>query len=342
MYRKVCVPAFALLLLASVTLAAEVQTSEPDDSRRPNIVFVLLDNVGKDWIRCFGSQENQTPNIDRLCYTGMKFRNFYVTPVCSTTRTMLLTGRYPFRTGWHTHHDSAIYGGGYLDWNREITFARLLRDAGYKTCISGKWQINDLFDPLQEDALTEHGFQEYCIWPEAKPGLPAHKKRYWDAYIIQDGEKIDASGKFGPDVFTDYSIDFMARHRDEPFLLYQSAILTHIPVTTTPTSPDQDASPREMFAGMLHYADHLIGRMVTALDELGLRDNTILIIATDNGTDTGSDQGMQQSLGGMRAGRVSDEGIYSLTERGINMPLIVQLSRMDPQRLRKRCVVECG
>ena len=314
-----------LLLLAPIAPAAD-----PVASKRPNIVFILLDNVGKDWIRCYGSQENQTPNIDQLCYTGMKFRNFYVTPVCSTTRTMLLTGRYPFRTGWHTHHDSAIYGGGYLDWNREITFARLLRDAGYKTCISGKWQINDLFDPQQTDALNQHGFQEHCIWPEAKPGLLAHKKRYWDAYILRDGKQIDASGRFGPDVFTDYSIDFIKRHRDEPFLLYQSAILTHIPVTTTPLSPDENASPREKFAGMLRYADHLVGRIVKALDEFGLRDNTFVVIATDNGTDTGSDQGMPQSLGGMRDGRVSDEGIYSLTERGINMPLIVNCPRTIP------------
>ena len=145
----------SVLLLVSAAGGAEVNRDRP-----PNIVFVLLDNVGKDWIRSYGSQENVTPNIDRLCRTGMKFRNFYVTPVCSTTRTMLLTGRYPFRTGWHTHHDTAIYGGGFLDWNREVTVARVLRDAGYKTCISGKWQINDLFDPEQVDALAEHGFQE--------------------------------------------------------------------------------------------------------------------------------------------------------------------------------------
>lgn len=315
----------SVLLLVSAAGGAEVSRDRP-----PNIVFVLLDNVGKDWIRSYGSQENVTPNIDRLCRTGMKFRNFYVTPVCSTTRTMLLTGRYPFRTGWHTHHDTAIYGGGFLDWNREVTFARVLRDAGYKTCISGKWQINDLFDPGQVDALAKHGFQEHCIWPEAKPGLPAHKKRYWDAFIFRDGQKIDTAGKFGPDVFTDYSIDFMTRHREEPFFLYQSAILTHIPVTTTPLSPNQDATPREKFAGMVEYADHLVGRMVDALDELGIRDKTLLFIATDNGTDTGSDQGMVQSLGGMRDGRVSDEGIYSLTERGINMPLIVNCPSWIP------------
>jgi arylsulfatase A-like enzyme/dienelactone hydrolase len=320
-------PFFRIAALATISLVLTANMSSAwagnDSDRRPNIVFILLDNVGKDWIRCYGSQENQTPNIDHLCYTGMKFRNFYVTPVCSTTRTMLLTGRYPFRTGWHTHHDSAIYGGGYLDWRKEVTFARVLRDAGYQTCISGKWQINDLFDPEQADALTRHGFAEHCIWPEAKPGLPAHKKRYWDAYAIENGKRIDTTGKFGPDVFTEFSIDYIKRNRDRPFLLYQSAILTHIPVTTTPLSANEDASPREKFAGMLRYADQLIGRIVKTLEETGLRDNTLILIATDNGTDTGTDQGMPQSLGGRRHGRVSEEGIYSLTERGINMPLIV-------------------
>ena len=314
---------FAYLTLLVLFTSQSWANEEQRSVQRPNIVFILLDNMGKDWLRCYGSQENQTPNIDRLCNTGMKFRNFYVTPVCSTTRTMLLTGRYPFRTGWHTHHDSAIYGGGFLDWNREICFARLLRDAGYRTCISGKWQINDLFDAQQATALADHGFEEHCIWPEAKPGLPAHKKRYWDPYVIRNGQKIEAGGKFGPDIFTDHSIDFMKRNRDRPFLIYQSAILTHIPVTTTPLNPDPNATVREKFAGMVRYADHLIGRMVGTLTDLGIRDNTLIFIATDNGTDNGSDQGMAESLGGMRHGRISDEGIYSLAEQGINMPLIV-------------------
>jgi arylsulfatase A-like enzyme len=313
----------AIIIITLLSIYPVVAEESERKQQRPNLVFILLDNVGKDWLRSYGSQENQTPNIDQLCATGMKFRNFYVTPVCSTTRTMLLTGRYPFRTGWHTHHDSAIYGGGFLDWNRETCFAKLLQDAGYRTCISGKWQINDLFALGQQNALAEHGFEDHCIWPEAKPGLPGHKKRYWDPYVIRNGQKIAANGRFGPDVFTDHSIEFMKRHREEPFLIYQSAILTHIPVTTTPHTPNQNASAREKFAGMVHYADHLIGRLTQAITALGLRDNTLIFIATDNGTDNGSDQGMPESLGGMRNGRISDEGIYSLTERGINMPLIV-------------------
>jgi arylsulfatase A-like enzyme len=294
------------------------------------VLFILLDNVGKDWFRCYGSQEDQTPNIDRLARTGLKVRNFYVTPVCSTTRVMLLSGRYPFSTGWHTHHDPAIYGGGYFDWDRELCTARLLRSAGYATCISGKWQINDLFDPKQKDAISRHGFDEHCLFPEGKKDHPAHKKRYWDAYVIKDGQRLDTKGKFGPDLFTDYLIDFMRRHRDRPFFAYYSAILTHIPVVPTPHNRGRELTHRERFAGMVRYADELIGRLIHALEELELRDNTIVFITADNGTDNGTDQGDFQSLGGRVDGRISEEGIYSLTERGINVPLIVNCPALVP------------
>ena len=313
-------------LILAINLPAHAAEGKKDT--RPNIIFVLLDNVGKDWFRSYGSQENQTPNIDHLAYTGLRFRNCYVTPVCSTTRHMLLTGRYPFRSGWHTHHDPAIYGGGYFDWNREICFARILRDAGYHTCISGKWQINDLFDPAQKDALKQHGFDEYCLFPEGKKGHPAHKKRYWDPYVIQNGQRLETKGKFGPDIFTDYLIEYMKTHRDKPFCAYYSAILTHIPVVHTPHNLGQELTPREKFAGMLNYSDHLIGRLVKAMDELGIRENTILFIVPDNGTDNGTDQNAEQSLGGRINGRLSGEGIYSLKEQGINMPLIVNCPKL--------------
>ncbi len=316
--RFIIISAFALgaFLVPGTTVYAA-----PDS--RPNVLFVLLDNVGKDWFRCYGSQEDQTPVIDGLARTGMKFRHFYVTPVCSTTRVMLLTGRYPFRTGWHTHHDPAIYGGGYFDWRREVCMARVMRDSGYATCISGKWQINDLFDPAQVGAIKRHGFDEYCLFPEGKKGHPAHKKRYWDPYVIQNGKRLKTDGQFGPDIFADYLIEFMTRKRDRPFFAYYSTILTHIPVVPTPHNKDKKTTAREKFAGMLNYADHLMGRLIGALDDAGLRKNTIVFIAVDNGTDNGSDQKAFESLGGRINGRTSGEGIYSLTERGINMPLIV-------------------
>lgn len=320
----------AIDMYGAEPVTSSIATSAQTKETRPNILFVLLDNVGKDWFRCYGSQENQTPNIDRLARTGLKFRNFYVTPVCSTTRVMLLTGRYPFTTGWHTHHDPAIYGGGYFDWEQEISLARVMKSVGYDTCISGKWQINDLFDPQQSDAITRHGFDEYCLFPEGKKDHPAHKQRYWDPYVIRNGERLDTTGQFGPDIFTDFLIDYMSRHRERPFFAYYSAILTHIPVVPTPENVDKPLDARQQFAGMLSYADHLMQRLVDALDDLELRDNTIFIVAVDNGTDNGTDQNAFQSLGGRIDGRISGEGIYSLTERGINVPLIVNCPTLVP------------
>lgn len=308
------------------------------NGKKPNILFILLDNVGKDWFRCYGSQENETPTIDGLARTGLKFRNFYTTPVCSTTRVMLLTGRYPFRTGWHTHHDPAIYGGGFFDWEREASVARVMKDAGYDTCISGKWQINDLFDPAQKDAIAKHGFDDYCLFPEGKKGHPAHKKRYWDPYVIKNGKHLDTKGQYGPDIFTDYLVEYMTAPRDKPFFAYYSTIMTHIPVGETPANKGQELSPREQFADMLNYADHLIGRLVKALDDSGQRDNTLIFITADNGTDSGAFHGYE-NMGGRFQGREAevgstmqpnDNGYYPMTEWGINMPFIVNCPALVP------------
>ncbi|MCF6313891.1 MAG: sulfatase-like hydrolase/transferase [Verrucomicrobiales bacterium] len=326
--------ALGVCFFSSVTGAGLAE--EKDD--RPNILFILLDNVGKDWFRSYGSQEDQTPTMDELARTGVKFRNFYVTPVCSTTRVTLLTGRYPFRTGWHTHHDPAIYGGGYFDWKREKSIARVLKDAGYDTCISGKWQINDLFDPVQKDAIKLHGFDDYCLFPEGKKGHPAHKKRYWDPYVIQNGKRLETKGKYGPDIFTDYLIDYMAKPRKKPFFAYYSMILTHIPVGETPDNKGMDLSPREQFADMISYADQSIGRLTEALDRLGLRENTIIFITTDNGTDNGAFHGYE-NMGGKFQGREATvgstmrpdaSGYYPMKEWGINTPFIVNSPALIP------------
>lgn len=136
-----------IMTLAIVSLiATNHQSVGAEPSTRPNFVVILMDNLGKDWLTCYGNDENRTPSIDQLAAGGIRFDNFYVTSMRSTTRVALLTGRYGFRTGWHTHHDAAIYGGGNLDWNREKTFAKALQTAGDATAITGKWQLNDLYE----------------------------------------------------------------------------------------------------------------------------------------------------------------------------------------------------
>lgn len=303
-------PAPACFVLAMCFPALHSGAAE----RPPNILFILGDNLGQEWLGCYGSEEGpNTPNIDSLAKRGVRFEHCYATPYCSTARVMLMTGRYPFRTGWVTHHDAGKYGGGNFDWNRETTFVRLLRDAGYATAIAGKWQLN-LFSE-QPGALDRHGFDEHCTWPDGLEQEPGRGRNYRDTYIEQNGNVVDTKGRFGPDVFADFSIDFMRRHRDEPFFVFHSTMLCHTPPVTTPHSPDENAEPRAMFAGMVRYLDTVTGRLTGALAEMGLSEETIVIFSTDNGTNS--------ALVGRINGRQVQGGVGTLWERGLDVPFIV-------------------
>ena len=316
-----------LLSTASCLLAAQ---------RQPNILFVLIDNLGKDWLDCYGSVEHQTPNLDELARTGIRFTHCYTTSYCSCTRALLYTGRYGRTTGWHTHHDTAIYGGGYLDWENEIHFARLLRNKGYATCIAGKWQLNDFYDPEQAGFPDRHGFDEYLLWTGAingsgsaekrhkdslAAGLQTHNRimesRYQDPVVFKNGERIEAVGEFGPELYVDYLIDFMKRKHDQPFLAYYASPSVHRPLVPTPLNPDTppDAPDRELWAGMVRYLDHQVGELVAALEKLDLRDKTIIVVTTDNGTWGG--------LGGNTIHGPVKAGLGRTSESGLDVPLIV-------------------
>jgi arylsulfatase A-like enzyme len=315
--------AFALVLLAT--------SSAHSAERPPNFLFILGDNLGKDWFGCYGGDGNHTPQVDKLAAGGVKFSTCYTTALCSTTRVQLYTGRYPFHTGWHTHHDAAIYGGGGFDWRRETTFMRVLQSAGYATAIAGKWQINDLYD--QTDALEQHGFDEHLVWTGAlageglaearwqaslKTGDESHRafeSRYWDPVIFRNGQRDEIKGRFGPDVYADYLVDFMSRNRERPFLAYYSCPLTHVPPVPTPHSLDKSASEQEQYVGMVEYIDYQVGHLIAELERLGLRENTIVIFTTDNG----SSKRFTNTVGGKKA----PGGLGTLSEGGLDVPLVV-------------------
>jgi len=300
--------------------AAIGSTAPTRPAERPNILLILVDDLGKEWLSCYGSEESQTPQIDRLAAAGVRFDCVYATPLCTPTRHEMLTGRYPFRTGWTTHHDTPRWGGQHLDPAREITFARLLRDAGYATAIAGKWQINDLrVDP---DILRKHGFDCHCVWPGFEADSPRDVERYFDPFVQIDGRRPRMPEAFGPDVHVDYLIEFMRRHRDRPFLAYCPMVLVHTPFTKTPHNRDTSATGVALYPGMIAYMDHLVGRLVQALDELDLRDRTIVLFTSDNGAP------------GLRCranGRVVTGGKGKLTEPGICVPFIVSGPGMVPQ-----------
>ena len=357
--KKMRWPALLSLLLLPPAPPAECRAAAAPaptgETAPPNIVFILLDNVGQEWFGCYGSEENCTPHIDRLACAGVRVEHCYTPPVCGPSRTMLLTGRYPHSTGFRLHHDAALYSGGGLDPRREILFPRLFRDAGYATGIAGKWQMNNLYD--EPAVLAEHGFDEHLVWPGSldsdqvqprrawprfgtrcgasrlrKPSrfIQHIESRYWDPVFLRNGRREECPGKFGPDVAQEFAFDFLRRHRDQPLPLL-------LPDGPHPwphlhrAGCAHAARPRlrtdrtsEMFADMLRYADRLIGDFVAELDRLGLRENTIVFVASDNGT--------EKSFRARRNGREVTGGLYTLTEAGGDVVLLANNPRRIPRR----------
>ena len=285
--------------------------------KKPNIIFIMVDDMGPQWTSCYGGEEIETPNIDALAKGGMQFMNAYSMPQCTPTRVTLLTGQYPWRHGWVNHWDVPRWGVGYFDWEQNASFARVVKKAGYVTAAAGKWQINDF--RVVPDAMQKHGFDEFCMWTGWESGNEPSQERYWDPYIVTNNDRKTYKGQYGPDVFTDFLIDFMKRHKDQQMLLYYPMVLTHGPHTHTPLEPDV-ASGKETFQAEVRYTDMLLGRIVGALDDLGIRDNTIVIWTTDNGGGPTT----------TRNGRSVTGGKGRTTENGSCEPFIVNCPGLVP------------
>jgi arylsulfatase A-like enzyme len=279
---------------------------------RPNILLILVDDLGKDWISCYGADDIETPRIDQLASSGLRFNHAYSMPQCTPTRATLLTGQYPWRTGWVNHWDVPRWGIAYFDWEKYTTFARLLKQVGYKTAVAGKWQINDF--RLEPRALEKHGFDDWCVWTGYEGQNPPSGKRYQDVYVHTRKGSRTRVGEFGPDVYCDFLIDFMKHHREEPQLLYFPMALTHGPLVPTPREPNASGK-RDRHKAMVRYTDHLVGRLVDALETLDLRQSTLVFFTTDNGTGRGQ-------LGRV-AGQRPSGGKATLFEGGVCQPFVV-------------------
>ncbi|HEX4147346.1 MAG TPA: sulfatase-like hydrolase/transferase, partial [Pirellulales bacterium] len=351
--RRLCSPirTLAWAALTCVLGAAAAGFSAESPPQRPNVVLILLDNCGQEWLGCYGSDEKRTPHIDELARGGVRFEHCYTFPVCGPSRIELLSGRYPLHTGFTMHHDAALYSGGGLDPGREVVFARRFREAGYATGIAGKWQVNNLYD--EPGILARHGFDEHLVWPgsidrdrisaddlrrfhaaiEAREAdtlsvlNQAIESRYWDPVVLRNGRREVLTGKFGPDVFQEFALDFLDRHRRDPFLLYLPMVLTHGQsvtqhVVATPPNRQDQRPQHDMYGAMVEYADRLIGQVVDRLTELGLRERTLVVVATDNGS--------EPSLIASRYGRPAPGGLYQLTEAGSDVGLLVNCPRLVP------------
>lgn len=265
-------PVFAFLTGATSALATVALTGSQESVKRPNIVFIFADDVGREVLGCYGGRSYLTPNIDKLASNGMRFNHFYASPVCHPSRITVMTGRYPSSIGYPKW-------GAFPDSAESETVANVLKQQGYRTVASGKWQLTKLEDdPTHPFRL---GYEEYCFfgWHEGP--------RYWNPRIWQNGELIDdlPEETYGPDLYLDFLIDFIERNKETPFFAYYPMTLCHaVSNDFMPRPPHGPKGRYELFDEMVYEMDLRVGRLIKAIEELGLSENTLIIFSTDNGS----------------------------------------------------------
>lgn len=290
--------AFTALLLAPLGVLPAADAPKPED--KPNIILVLSDDVGLSRIGCYGGEPFRTPHLDRLAATGLRFERCYSMPLCGPSRAVLLTGKYPFRTGATDNSRKSE-----VNPQAHPPFTLLLRQAGYATCAIGK--LGQSAPPEDAAAPRRLGFDESMLWMGR--GTP---DRYWNPRYYRNGEIVQGRpAEYGPDLTHAFLVDFMQRHRARPFFVYYSTVLAHVPLTRTPDSKDD----HQLVVDMVAYLDKLMGRLVADLERLRLRDNTIILFTSDNGP-------AGEPLGAIR-GRPMLGAKGDLTEGGVRQPLIV-------------------
>ena len=308
-----------LRLISSAGIAAlgTTRSAKSFPLVQPNIVFIMLDDLGKEWVHCYGSEETITPNVDRLAASGMTFMHAYSMPLCVASRATFITGQYPARHGWINDWNVPLRGVGYLDPDYYPSVARVLRDAGYATAVAGKWHLNDFRD--DPEVLYDFGFDEYCVWTGVESGnLDISSNRYWDPYIDTEIGSRVYPGEFSEDIFTRFIIRFLREEPQIPKFVYYPMCLPHFPPTTVPNNPIAGAN----LQSMTHYADFKSGQILSALDRFGLRNETIVFWTSDNGSPQGSRRRLNR--------RMVHGGKGTLGESGINVPFIANCPGLIP------------
>ena len=295
--------ALAIALLPAALLPLGPRAQEAAPAARPNVVLILADDFGYECVGADGGTSYRTPALDRLAAGGARFEQAYAQPLCTPTRLQLMTGLYNVRN--YTRF-------GEMD-PASVTFGNLFKQAGYATAIAGKWQLG------RDVALPrKSGFDEAFLWQHTR-----RPPRYANPGLEHDGVAKDFThGEYGPDLVSDFALDFVRRHKDRPFLLYYPLMLTHDPYQPTPDSADWDPKARgeavnrrpEHFADMVAYMDKLVGKLIARLDELGLREKTLVLFMGDNGTGKGTRSKMGD--------RVVIGGKGTTTDAGMRVPLI--------------------
>lgn len=230
---------------------------------RPNFLIVFVDDMGYGDPGCYGGKAAPTPHIDALATEGTRFTSFYAQTVCGPSRGALMTGRYPHRIG-----------GGWTTNAEEVTVAEVLKKAGYATGCVGKWDMSRR--RYQEKLVpNSQGFDTYFGPLGANDGNRVT--------LYRNREKLETTSDMAglSRLYTDESISFLKEHRDEPFFLYLAHTMMHVVIDASPEFRDRTGNG--IYSDTLLELDTEIGRLLTALEDLGLEENTLVLFTSDNG-----------------------------------------------------------
>jgi arylsulfatase A len=310
-----------LLLTLIPVLGTPLWAENNPPISKPNIIFILADDLGIGSVSCYGADHFKTPNIDKLAASGVRFSHCYASPLCGPSRALLLTGRYAFRTGMTSNNT-----GDRLKPANEILIPTILKQGGYVTAEVGKWSQL----PLQPG---DWGFDEYLRFKGS--GIYWNSQKAGKTYTVNGKEIPLRDGEYLPDLMHAFAVDFIKRHKDQPFFLYYP--MSHVHAEILPT-PDSSAENKKLKRGSIPlyqdnvaYMDKLVGKLMDELDQLKLREKTIVIFTSDNGTAFGEvvkefDYPAFCTIGGKRLSGHKD----TMLEGGALVPMMISWPGTTP------------